>query len=111
MREGGHHTAGDVAKDLRFPENRLARQTAADVTVNRIGDVRARAVRDKTHSRHVDLRFAQVGSGVPGGITQFGGHDDLGQLLPDMGGLMDVVHLGSQGRGPQQDIADSRLAA
>ena len=55
------------------------------------------AERNKTHTRNINFRFAQIGCRVACGITQFEGHDEFGQRLTDMGFLMNVVDLGGQG--------------
>ncbi len=109
--ESGHNAARDVAEDLRFAPDRFARQATTDVAVNRIGNVGAGTIRHKTQTRYVDLRFSQIGCRISRGITQLGGHDELRQLFPDMGLLMNVVHLGGKGGRPQDDIADGGLAA
>src|SRR4030042_5460932 len=65
----------------------------------------------KSYPRYVDLRLAQVRGRVSRCITEFSDHDNVSQLLPDAGCLVDIVNLGSQCRGPQKYVAKSRFAA
>src|SRR4030066_389126 len=104
------NAACEVAEDFRFAPDRLAREAPSDIAVNRIGNIGAGTIRDETKTRYVDLRFAEIGCRVAGGITQLYGHDEFCQLLPDVGLLMNVVHLGGKGGHSQDDITDRRLA-
>ena len=49
--EGGRYAAGDPAEKFLLMEDRFARQAAADIAVNGIGDVAARAVGATAHTR------------------------------------------------------------
>ncbi len=111
MGEGGHNTAGDVAEDFRLAPHRFARQAPAHVTVNRIRNIGAGAVRHEAHAGHVDFRFAEIRGRVSRGVAQFRGHDELGQFFPHVGLFMNVVHLRGEGRHSHDDVADGRLAS
>ncbi len=74
-------------------------------------NVGAGAKRYKAHPGNVNFRFAQIRSRVARRVAEFNRHDQFGELLTDMRFLMDVVALGGQGRGAQDDIADGGLAA
>jgi len=111
VRERRHDAARDVAKNLRLAPDRLARQTTAHIAVNGMGNVGAGAKRHKAHSRNVNFRFAQIRSRVARRVAQLDRHDQLGQLLADVGFLVDVVAFGGQRRRAQNDVADGGLAA
>ena len=111
MGERRHDAAGNIAEDFRLAPDRLTRQTAADVAVDRMRDVGAGTERHETHARDVDLRFSQIGCRISGRVPQLGGHDDFRQLFSDMGFLVDVVRFSGQRCSPQDDIADRRFAA
>ena len=111
MGEGGHNTARDIAEHLCFAVDRLAGEAAPYVAVDRVRYVRARTVGNEPYSRYEDLRLAQGRSCVSRRITEFGGEDDLGQLLPHVGRLVDVIHLGGKGCSSKDYVADGRLAA
>ncbi len=109
--EGCRDTAGDVAENFRFTKDRFAGQAAADIAVNGMRNVGTGTVRNKTDTGNINFGLAQIGCRVTGGITQFDGHDDFGQFLPDMGFFVDIVDFGGQCCRSQNNVADGRFAA
>src|SRR5208282_389558 len=108
--ESGWHATGNVGKDFSLAEDRFAGEAAADIRINRMGNVGAGTVRPESHSGDVDLRFGQFGSSETGGVAQFGDADNFRQLVAHVRGLGDAVVFRSQRGRAQHQVAECGLA-